>query len=142
MKLTQNPNTLAVTKDLMKTPFLLAAKAAFTRRNIYKNPIKWFQRAEIMFFFFFLNWPTFNLKNGVLWQKKALNTSKRFLFSQKPFPLSRMKHLLKNTISVDQKTASIRISVWKKLKKTVSTSRNKIFLNIGVLLMALIEGKY
>ena len=53
-----------------------------------------------------------------------------------------MKNLLKNTISVDQKTASIRISVWKKLKKTVSTNRNKIFLNIGLLLMTSIERKY
>ena len=141
MKLTQNRNTLAVTKDLMKTPFLLAAKAASTRRNIYKNPIKWFQRAE-MFFFFFLNWPTFNFKNGVLQQKRAPNKSKRFIFCQKPFPLARMKNLLKNTISVDQKTASIRISVWKKLKKTVSTNRNKIFLNIGLLLMTSIERKY
>ena len=36
-------------------------KVASTRRNICKNPRKWFQRAGIMFFF--KNWPTYNFKN-------------------------------------------------------------------------------
>ena len=38
-----------------------------------------------------------------------------------------MKDSLKNAISLDQKATSIRVSIWKKLKKTVSSSRNKIF---------------
>ena len=75
-------------------------------------------------------------------RKKLWIKAKGLYLAKKPFPLARMKNLLKNTISVDQKNASIRISVWKKLKKTVSTSRNKIFLNIGLLLMTLIERKY
>ena len=61
--------------------------------------------------------------------------------NQKPIPLARMKDLLKNTISVDQKTTSIWISIWKKLKKMVSTSRNKIFLNIVLPLMAIMVSK-
>ena len=37
-----------------------------------------------------------------------------FVINQKPFPLARIEDLLKNTTSMDQKTASISISVWKK----------------------------
>ena len=51
------------------------------------------------------------------------------------------KDLLKNTIPVDQKTTSISIRVWKKIKKMVSTNRNKIFLNIAFPLMAIIVSK-
>ena len=47
---------------------------------------------------------------------------------ENPFPPARIKDSLKNAISLDQKATSIRISIWKKLKKTVSFSRNKIFL--------------
>ena len=61
--------------------------------------------------FFFKNWPTFDFKDGVHYQKKALNKSKRFVIKQKPFPLAKMKEALKNMTSVDQKTASILISV-------------------------------
>ena len=50
-------------RDFMKIPFPLAKKAAYIRRNICKNPRKWFQRAGIMFFF--KNWPTFNFMNSV-----------------------------------------------------------------------------
>ena len=82
-------------KDLMKNPFPLPAIAVSTRKNIYKNPRKWFQRAGIIFFFKY--WPTFNFKNGVHWQNK----SKRVVINQKPFPLARMKYSLKHTISVD-----------------------------------------
>ena len=57
--------------------------------------------------FVFKNWPTFNFENGAHWQKKALNKSKRFAMNQKPIPLARMKELLKNTISVDQKATYI-----------------------------------
>ena len=116
-------------------------KSCFHSQEYLQKPNKMVSTSRNVFFFF-LNWPTFNFKNGVLQQKRAPNKSKRFIFCQKPFPLARMKNLLKNTISVDQKTASIRISVWKKLKKTVSTNRNKIFLNIGLLLMTSIERKY
>ena len=55
----------------------------------------------------FKNWPTFNFKNGVHLKKKALSKSERFVVNQKPFIQARMKNSLKNTISVDQKTASI-----------------------------------
>ena len=41
--------------------------------------------------FFFKNWLTFNLKNGVHELKKSLNKSKRFAINQKPFPLPTMK---------------------------------------------------
>ena len=37
---------------------------------------------------------------------------------ENPFPLARMKDSLKNAISLDRKATSIRISIWKKLKKT------------------------
>ena len=47
---------------------------------------------------------------------------------ENPFPPARIKDSLKNAVSLDQKATSIRISIWKKLKKTVSFSRNKIFL--------------
>ena len=39
-----------------------------------------------------------------------------------------MKHILKNTISLDRKTASIRLCL-KTLKKMVSNSRKKIWLS-------------
>ena len=58
-----NPYKLVVTKGLIKTSFPLTGKAASTRRNICKNPEKWFQQAGM--FFFFINWPTFNSLNGV-----------------------------------------------------------------------------
>ena len=38
-----------------------------------------------------------------------------------------MKDSMKNAISQDQKDTSVWVSIWKKLKKTVSSSRNKIF---------------
>ena len=38
-----------------------------------------------------------------------------------------MKGSLKNAISQDQKDTSIWVSIWKKLKKTVSSRRNKTF---------------
>ena len=62
--------------------------------------------------FFLKNWPTFNFKIGVHQQKKALNKNKKFVINKKTFPLARMKDSLKKTISVDEKTASIWISVW------------------------------
>ena len=37
---------------------------------------------------------------------------------ENPFPLARMKDSLKNAISLDRKATSIRISIWKKMKKT------------------------
>ena len=45
--------------------------------------------------------------NGVKKQKKTLNKSKKSVIKQKPFSLSMMKNKLKNTIKIDQKTASI-----------------------------------
>ena len=65
-----------------------------------------FNEQEQCCFFFWKKRSTFNFKNGDHQQKKALNKRKRFALNQKPFPLAR-KILLKNTISVDQKTASI-----------------------------------
>ena len=102
LKLTQNPYTLVMMKDLMKTPL---PQAASTRRNICKNPRKQFQRVGILLFF--KNQPTFNFMNGVNWQKKALNKGKSFVIKQQSSSLARMKDQLKNTIQVDQKTASI-----------------------------------
>ena len=87
------------------------------------------------------NWFTPNFKNYVHQQKKAPNKSTEFVINQNLFPLVRMKDSLKNAISLDRKAASIRISIWKKLKKTVSSSRNKIFLNIELPLIATMVSK-
>ena len=58
------------------------------------------------------------------------------------FPLARMKDSLKNAISLDRKATFILVSIWKKLKKTVSSSRNKIFYkNIGLPLIAIMVSK-
>ena len=48
---------------------------------------------------------------------------------------------LTNTIPFDRKTASIRTSILKKLKKTVSTRRNKIFKKIGLRLITIMVSK-
>ena len=46
-------------------------------------------------------------------RKKLWIKAKGLLSNQKPFLPARMKDSLRNTISVDQKTDSIWISVWK-----------------------------
>ena len=62
LKLRQNPYTLVVMKDLMKTPFPQAGKRCFHSQEYLQNPRKWFQQAGIMFY---KNWSTFNFMNGV-----------------------------------------------------------------------------
>ena len=47
---------------------------------------------------------------------------------QNPFLLARMKGFLQNVISLGRKATSIRISIRKKIKKPVSSSRNNIIL--------------
>ena len=92
--------------NLMKTPFPPAGKSCFHSQEYLQKSKKMVSTgAGIMFFF--KNWPRFDFKNGVQYQKKALNKSKRLVIKQKPYPLARMKDSLKNTISVDQKYASI-----------------------------------
>ena len=46
-----------------------------------------------------------------------------------PLPLARMKNSLENAISLDRKATSIWVTIWKKkkMKKTISSSWNKIF---------------
>ena len=93
-------------KDLMKTPFPLAGKSCFHWLEYLKKfSRKWFQRVGIMLFF--KNWPTFNFKNALHWLKKALKQCKTFVINQTPFPLAKIKDSLRNTISVDENTASI-----------------------------------
>ena len=55
--------------------------------------------------------------------KKSISTSRKNCF-----PLARIEYSLKNAISLDWKATFIRISIWKKLRKTVSSSRNNFFL--------------
>ena len=58
------------------------------------------------------------------------------------FSLARMKDPLKNSISLDQKATSIRISIWKKKKETVSPSRNNVFfLNVDLPLITVMVSK-
>ena len=45
-----------------------------------------------------------------------------------PFVLVKMKDSSKNVISLDREATPIRVSIWKKLKKRVSSGRNKISL--------------
>ena len=60
---------------------------------------------------------------------------------ENPFPLVRMKDLLKNAISLDRKATSSRVSILKKMKKTVSFTRNSFFVNIGLPLIAIMVSK-
>ena len=70
---------------------------------------------------------TFNVKNDVQQQKKALNKSTRFAVNRQSVSASKNEGLVEIAILLDRKTAFIRISVWKKMKRKVSTSGNKIF---------------
>ena len=93
--LIQYPYTLAVMKNLIKTPLSVAGKSSFlsARRNIWKNPGNWFQRAGITFSF--KNWATPNFKISVHFQRKALNKNTRFVINWKFVSTSRNEEWIK-----------------------------------------------
>ena len=76
------------------------------------------------------NWFTPNFKHWAHQQKRALNRSLKFVINRKSVSISQSEGFLENVILLDRKATSIRDSIWKKkLKKTVSSSRNKIFFS-------------
>ena len=83
------------------------------------------------------NWFTPNFKNGVHQQRKALKST-RFLINQKSVYTSQNEGFLEKCNFTGPKNCFCLNKYLKKLKKTVSTTRNKILLNISLSLTTIV----